>query len=127
MLRSTAVRRAILAAAVFLINALSPAVAVAEIEPSAESIKQGAEIFRLYCTSCHGDDGKAQIDVISDATDLTDPGAYYSGTERIDIFNSIKFGAGVSMPPWTMGKRDDNDIWHLVNFIQSLQMEPDNE
>lgn len=84
------------------------------------SVARGAELFQLYCTECHGRDGRAQMDVISDATDLTDPLAYYSGTSRQDIYTSIRNGAGVGMPPWAAQIPAEDDTWHLVNFIRSL-------
>ena len=84
------------------------------------SVSQGAQIFQRFCTECHGRDGRAQVDVISDATDLTDPEAYYNGTTERDIYNSIAYGAGVGMPPWESQLKSEEDIWHLVNFIRGL-------
>ena len=84
------------------------------------SVAQGAQLFQLYCTECHGRDGRAQMDVISDATDLTDPEAYYSGSTREDIYTSIDKGAGVAMPAWGAQLGGDENIWSLVDFIQSL-------
>ncbi len=84
------------------------------------SVARGAQTFQQYCTECHGRDGRAQVDVISDATDLTDPDAYYSGASEQDIFNSIAFGAGVAMPPFETELKGEEEIWHLVNFIRSL-------
>jgi mono/diheme cytochrome c family protein len=84
------------------------------------SVAQGAQLFQLYCTECHGRDGRAQMDVISDATDLTDPDAYYNGSTREDIYNSINNGAGVGMPAWRAQLGSDEKIWSLVDFIESL-------
>jgi mono/diheme cytochrome c family protein len=87
---------------------------------SPESIEKGAHTFLQFCTECHGKDGRAQMDVISDATNLTAPEEYYNGTTQDDIFNSIKNGAGVGMPPWGAQFSDENDMWDMVNFIRSL-------
>jgi mono/diheme cytochrome c family protein len=84
------------------------------------SVNQGAQLYQLYCTACHGVDGRAQMDVIADATDLTFPEDYYNGNTPEAIYRSIKDGAGVGMPPWGQQLADDQDIWHLVNFIRSL-------
>lgn len=84
------------------------------------SVARGSQLYLRYCTECHGKDGRALMDVISDATDLTDPDAYYNGTTQADLFNSIRNGAGVGMPPWNMQIQDEADAWHLVNFIRSL-------
>ena len=85
------------------------------------SVGRGAQLFQQFCTECHGRDGRAQVDVISDATDLTDPDAYYSGTTDQDIFNSIANGAGVAMPAWRSQLGSDEAIWDVVSFIRSLQ------
>ncbi len=89
---------------------------------SEESIADGGQLYTQYCTECHGKDGRAQMDVISDATNLTEPAEYYNGSTQADIFNSIKNGAGVGMPPWSAQIKDD-DIWNLVNFVRSLWTE----
>lgn len=89
---------------------------------SKESIAGGAQLYTQYCTECHGKDGQAQMDVISDATNLTEPVEYYNGSTQADIFNSIKNGAGVGMPPWSAQMKDE-EIWSLVNFIRSLWTE----
>ena len=50
------------------------------------------------CTSCHGENGKAEGSLIADATDLTTPSLYKSGTTEGEIFRSIRDGAGDQMP-----------------------------
>jgi mono/diheme cytochrome c family protein len=88
------------------------------------SIARGRTLFLHDCTGCHGTDGKSQIDVIADATDLTEPKLWKSGTTEGEIFRSIRDGAGVSMPPFKNQIRKEEDLWHLVNFIRSLWPEP---
>lgn len=85
-----------------------------------KSIAQGKIVFARYCTPCHGPDGKAQMDVVADATDLTSPAAYKSGTSDGEIFRSIRDGAGETMPPFKTQINGDSDLWRLVNFIHSL-------
>lgn len=85
-----------------------------------KSIAQGKSAFARYCTACHGPDGKAQVDVVADATDLTSPDAYKSGTSDGEIFRSIRDGAGETMPPFQTQITGDTDLWHLVNYIHSL-------
>ena len=87
------------------------------------SVSQGAQIFQRFCTECHGRDGRAQVDVISDATDLTDPEAYYNGTTERDIYNSIANGAGVAMPAWRQVVGSDEAVWDMVYFVKSLWAE----
>lgn len=93
--------------------------ASAEVPFSRASIERGKILYQRHCTECHGPDGKAEMDVIADATDLTSPELWYSGTERHEVFASIHDGAGLSMPPYE-AEFEDQQIWDLVNFTQSL-------
>jgi len=85
-----------------------------------KSIAQGRTTFQRFCTGCHGADGKAQVDVVADATDLTSPNLYNSGTSDGEIFRSVRDGAGETMPPFQTQITNETDLWHLVNFIHSL-------
>ena len=84
------------------------------------SIDRGRTLFNNDCTACHGPDGKAQVDVVADATNLTDPSLWKSGVSDGEIFRSIRDGAGLTMPPYKSLIRKEEDMWHLVNFIRSL-------
>lgn len=85
-----------------------------------KSIAQGRSVFARYCTGCHGADGKATVDVVADATDLTDPKGYRDGSSDGEIYRSIRDGAGASMPSFKTQIDKDEDLWHLVNYIHSL-------
>lgn len=88
-----------------------------------ESIARGRTLFQHDCTGCHGHDGKAEVDVIADATNLTEPKLWKSGTSEGEIFRSIRDGAGLNMPPYKTQIKEE-DLWHLVNYIRSLWPEP---
>ncbi|MBI1764263.1 MAG: cytochrome c [Acidobacteria bacterium] len=88
------------------------------------SIGRGRTLFANECTACHGPDGQAQVDVVADATNLTDPALWKSGVAEGEIFRSIRDGAGLTMPPYKTLIRKEEDMWHLVNFIRSLWPEP---
>jgi cbb3-type cytochrome c oxidase subunit III len=85
-----------------------------------KSIDRGRAIFLQNCTSCHGEDGKAEGSLIASATDLTNPNLYKSGTTEGEIFRSIRDGAGDQMPAFKSQIASETDIWNLVNFIRSL-------
>jgi len=85
-----------------------------------KSIAQGRGVFARYCTGCHGADGKATVDVVADATDLTDPDSYRDGSSEGEMFRSIRYGAGASMPAFKTQIAQEEDMWHLVNYIRSL-------
>jgi cbb3-type cytochrome c oxidase subunit III len=80
---------------------------------------KGRTIFNQNCVSCHGENGKAQVNVMSHAADLTDPDTWKRGHSDADIFNAIKNGGSESMPPFKAQLSDDQ-IWLLVAFIKSL-------
>jgi mono/diheme cytochrome c family protein len=91
------------------------------ISNTAKSIGQGRVLYGLLaCAGCHGNDGKALIEVVANATDLTDPSVWKNGTDEGLIFRSIRDGAGLAMPPFKTQVTKQEDIWHLVNFIRSL-------
>ena len=89
-----------------------------------DSITRGRILFIRDCKERHGADGKSQVDVVANATDLTEPKFWTSGTSEGEIFRSIRDGAGDAMPPFQAKIENEKDIWHLVNFIRSLWPEP---
>jgi mono/diheme cytochrome c family protein len=111
-------RRALLAA--LCAGLALPALAQERPPEDAAALERGAQLFQQYCTECHGRDGRAQLDVISDATDLTQPTYYYSGSSDQEIFNSIANGAGVAMPAWRAQLGSDAAVWDLVYYVKSL-------
>ena len=64
--------------------------------------------------------GKALIEVVANATDLTDPSVWKNGTAEGLVFRSIRDGAGLAMPPFKTEVAAQDDLWHLVNFVRSL-------
>lgn len=86
-----------------------------------KSIARGKLMYgSLGCSNCHGTDGKALIDIVANATDLTEPKVWKNGTEEGLVFRSLRDGAGVAMPPFKMEVTAQEDLWHLVNFIRNL-------
>lgn len=112
------------AAWLLLCLGLLPAVG-AHAQPAADAaaVQRGGQLFQQYCTECHGRDGRAQIDVIADASNLTLPADYYNGSTDQDLFNSIADGAGVAMPGWRQTLGSDEAVWDLVYFVKSLWVE----
>jgi mono/diheme cytochrome c family protein len=87
---------------------------------SKASIARGKVLYTRACTECHGADGKSLVDVIANATDLTNPKAWKSGTSEGEIFRSIRDGAGEAMPPFADKVSKEEDLWHLVNYLRNL-------
>lgn len=85
------------------------------------SIAAGKQVYIFNnCSACHGTDGKALVDVVANATDLTSPNLYDHGTKEGEIFKAIRDGAAAAMPPYKGKITKESDIWNLVNFVQSL-------
>jgi mono/diheme cytochrome c family protein len=90
------------------------------IANTAKSIARGRLAYStLGCANCHGTDGKSLIEVVANATDLTEPKLWLSGIEEGLIFRSIRDGAGLAMPPFKREVESQEDLWHLVNFIRT--------
>lgn len=94
--------------------------AQADIPYTPESVAQGQKLFLMNCTSCHGSDGKATVNFVSDATNLTDPANWRGGNTRAHAFTAIKGGQAVDMPAFEWILDSDEEIWHLTNFVISL-------
>lgn len=91
------------------------------VPSTSESIARGKRLYSAHgCANCHGTDGKALIEVVANATDLTDPAVWKNGTSEGLIFRSIRDGAGLAMPPFKTEVTAQEDLWHLVNFVRSL-------
>jgi cytochrome c oxidase cbb3-type subunit III len=84
------------------------------------AVAAGRELFLTTCASCHGPDGKAQVQAMANAADLTHPEWFRRGSSDAAIFNSIRNGVGNAMP----GHKDqisENDTWEIVDFIRSIE------
>ncbi len=87
-----------------------------------KSITRGRQFYLVNCVDCHDQDGKGLNRRDFNSTvpaDLTDPDAWIHGTTPAAIFASIHDGTRQDMPPYK-GKLQDEQIWHIVNFVRSL-------
>jgi mono/diheme cytochrome c family protein len=91
------------------------------VPTSSDSIARGKRLYQTHgCANCHGADGKALVEIVANATDLTDPSVWKNGTDEGLVFRSIRDGAGLAMPPFKTEVTEQEDLWHLVNFVRSL-------
>ena len=90
------------------------------------SLKKGRNLFRIYCSACHGLTGKAEAPVSGKigAIDLTDDYVQKSLTDGW-LWGTITFGSYV-MPaygvPNDQGGSNDLTVeerWHVVNYIKN--------
>src|ERR671914_2692142 len=70
---------------------------LASAEPASSNARTAAQLYRRYCVSCHGNDGKAKTSKgrFTHARDLTDP-QWHADVSDERIFNSIMNGRDVS-------------------------------
>jgi len=88
---------------------------------------QGAALYRVYCTQCHGLDGDGRginvRDMAVQPRDHTDTGEMSARTDE-DLFKAIQGGGkavnkSVLMPAWG-GNLSDQDIRALVAYLREL-------
>lgn len=100
---------------------LSSFVIAEPAEPS--NARTAAQLYRRYCVSCHGNDGKAKTSKgrFSHARDLTDP-QWHDDVSDERIFNSIMNGrdVGGNMPAFA-NKMNEKEINSLVTFVRGLK------
>ena len=86
------------------------------------SISIGKNLYNLHCKSCHGKEGlgdgskAAQLDTFCGDFTSDDFQSQSDGA----IFYKIKIGRD-EMPAFDKKLPDDEDLWHIVNFIRTLE------
>jgi mono/diheme cytochrome c family protein len=90
---------------------------------SEESAARGKEVYAVYCTVCHGDDGMSNQAEVPVAKRLSESGmpppplqavpAYTDGF----LFTKIRYGKP-GMPGYPQIPPEDR--WHVVNYLRTL-------
>jgi len=90
---------------------------------SAGPERPAAQVYRRYCVSCHGTDGRAQTSKgkFSHARDFSDA-QWQAEVSDERIFNSIMNGRSVrgNMPPFA-NKLSEKEVNSLVEFVRRLK------
>jgi mono/diheme cytochrome c family protein len=84
------------------------------------SVKQGGELFALYCTPCHGPAGKGDGLVATKfvpAADLSNPELQKVRTDG--YWHSYMTVGGAVMPSYAEALTSE-ERWHIVNFLRTL-------
>ena len=92
-------------------------------ESRGDNVRPASQVYRRYCVSCHGSDGKAKTSKgkYSHARDLTD--AQWQGDVSDErIFNSIMNGRNQrgNMPAFA-DKLNEKEVNSLVSFVRGLK------
>ena len=88
---------------------------------TAESIEAGKGLYKRFCASCHGPNGKGDGGMaLSGGTpsDLADETWDYGATDG-EIFITIRDGVSSDMLAYKE-KLSEKQIWQVVNFIRSI-------
>ena len=97
--------------------------AVFAVKASDSNERAAPQLYRKYCVSCHGSDGRAKTSKgkFSHARDLTDAQWQDEVTDE-RIFNSIVNGRSArgNMPAFS-NKIDQKEAESLVNFVRRLR------
>jgi len=86
------------------------------------SVSVGSSLYSTHCKSCHGKEGlgdgskAAQLD--TSCGDFTSDD--FKSQSDGSIFYKIKIGRK-EMPGFEKKLPDDEDIWHIVNFVRTLE------
>jgi copper transport protein len=96
------------------------------IYPDANSINTGRTIFQQNCAACHGVNGvpPGNLNLSPYPLDLTVHAPLHPDGQ---LFQFISNGIpGSAMRSWSTGdgKLTDDQIWHVVNFLRTLQGSP---
>jgi mono/diheme cytochrome c family protein len=99
------------------------------IEPSAELIAHGKELFESNCIACHGSlghgDGPAAGTMIPHPRNFASPAGWKNGVDLPGIFKTLSEGiAGTSMAPFDYLTRSDRMA--LAHQVQALGSFPRN-
>ena len=95
------------------------------VKANTNATRPAPQLYRRYCVSCHGSDGRAKTSKgkFGHARDLTDAQWHEEVTDE-RIFNSIMNGRSQrgNMPPFS-NKIDQKEAEALVNFVRSFKGE----
>lgn len=92
------------------------------VDANKASISVGSSLYSTHCKSCHGKEGLGDG---SKAAQLDTPCGDFTSEEfgkQTDgaLFYKIKIGRK-DMPGFEKKIPDDEDIWHIVNYIRTLE------
>ncbi len=105
---------------VFIAICLAPLIAQ---RPNGNNNRTAPQLYRKYCVSCHGSDGRAKTSKgkFSHARDLTEA-QWHDEVSDERIFNSIMNGRNVrgNMPAFS-DKFNQKEAESLVSFVRRLR------
>ena len=113
----------------------TPVAAAPAVPSSPASIEMGRAAYEtLACGACHGEGG-AGVDAIAvglkddwgydaHAPNLTEPWSFRGGRSAADIYLRLKSGINGTPMPSFADTGNDDDLWHVANYVVSLARKP---
>ena len=96
---------------------------LASAESATRNVRPAPQLYRRYCVSCHGPDGRSQTSKgkFSHARDLTDA-QWQDDVTNERLFNSIMNGRNVrgNMPAFSK-KLNETEAESLVSFVRKFK------
>jgi mono/diheme cytochrome c family protein len=98
------------------------------ISSTADSRSQGEEIYQIRCAVCHGDDGRGDGPAAA-ALDPSPAAIAHSGSMLSDAYLFYRISEGGNFPPFDSSMPafkeilDEEERWHLINYIRNLRFE----
>ena len=97
-----------------------------DFSDSLTHIEEGKELYKMFCTSCHGDKGDGQGQLVLNEKILGVPS--YNDPGRIitegSIYHVIMHGKGIMGSHASQLTEDER--WKIVSYVQQLKMELEN-
>lgn len=98
-----------------------------------KSLSSGQALYLRNCLGCHGLKGRSDgvstkrvVDINNDSIwprNLSKPWTFRRGAKRTDIFKTLRTGlSGTTMPRFSPRVFKDEQIWDIVNYVQTLSL-----
>ncbi len=99
------------------------AAAANPVKPTPASVRQGEELFNVYCAVCHGREGRGGMPMEKTLADIPKFTPQLLRRESDPhMFSMISTGHG-PMPGYAEALKSE-ERWHVVNYLRTLQDEP---
>jgi high-affinity iron transporter len=124
MVRATAAPSTVEAEVRRIIGAVASTYPSGVEPPAVVSRDRGAELYRVSCAACHGEDGRARVPI---AGTMDPRPVSFADPERmkrlspLKAFDTITFGiSGTAMPSYSSA-HGTQDIWNLAFYVFTLR------
>lgn len=100
------------------------------VTPDAASRTRGRVLYGRWCSTCHGDDGRARMELPdlkgypTITRDLTAPWTFAGGSDSESLWLRLTIGLAPGPMPSFAATTTAEERWDLVNYVESLARTP---